>query len=101
MHTQHDLSTTTRRLSVRLVARIGGHANGSTLVAAAVAAGIPSRVARRWPGGDGLESRVKREQQGPALCPICQVTRPAVGAVDPVAGWCPERGNARPDRAAP
>jgi hypothetical protein len=82
-HAQHYLGTTTRRLGVRLVEHIGGRANGSKLVAAVVAAGIPIRVARLWPGGDGLESRLKRRKKGPSLCPICRAPRPAVGAITP------------------
>ena len=76
----HYLGTTTRRLGVRLVEHISGRANGSKLVAAVVAAGIPIRVARLWPGGDGLESRLKRRKTSPSLCPICRGQRSAVGA---------------------
>jgi len=60
VHAQPDRGTTTRRLGVRRVEPIARRANGSTLVAAVVVAGILIRVARPSPGGDGLESRWKR-----------------------------------------
>jgi hypothetical protein len=100
-HARHYLGMTTRRLGVRLVEHIGGRANGSTLIAAVVAAGIPIRVARLWPGGDGLEARLKRRKKGPSLCPICRAGQPAIGVVAPGLAGVRSAATPGPIRAAP
>ncbi len=70
-HAQHYLGVTSRKLGVRLLEHIGGHPNGSKLVAAVVAAGIDIRVVRLWRGGNGLETRLKGRKKSTALCPLC------------------------------
>lgn len=63
-----------RRVSEHLAA--GSHA--SPLVRAAIAAGSTVRLARTWPEGDrNLERRLKRQKNGPRLCPICNPAKEA------------------------
>ncbi|UFP97161.1 hypothetical protein [Gloeobacter morelensis] len=59
--------------AVDLEARLARHAagNGSRLLAAVAAAGIPWQVARTWQGGRDLEAQLKKRKSNPSLCPIC------------------------------
>ena len=51
---------------------------GSPLVAALIADGGHTVLARTWRGGRGRESQLKRRHNSPALCPICSA-RPTAG----------------------
>jgi predicted GIY-YIG superfamily endonuclease len=71
-HAQHYLGFA-RDLDVRLMQHANG--TGARLLKAVGEAGISWRVARTWDGGWGLERYLKRQKNGPRLCPICQRKR--------------------------
>jgi predicted GIY-YIG superfamily endonuclease len=71
--------------------RLGEHARGqgARLTQVAVERGISWDLVRTWPGGRQQEYRLKRQHNGPRLCPLCRprlqttwsshVTQPALG----------------------
>ena len=67
-HAQHYLGWSPR-LMPRLLTHLTGR--GSPLVAAAVGAGIPVRLARTWPGGRATERALKRRKRHRVFCPLC------------------------------
>jgi hypothetical protein len=44
---------------------------GAKILAAANERGIAYDVVRTWPGGRELDRRLKRQHNGPKLCPRC------------------------------
>ena len=56
-------------LEARLEAHRAG--NGSAIMAEVARLGIGWELARTWDGDRGLERRLKRQHNGPRLCPIC------------------------------
>jgi predicted GIY-YIG superfamily endonuclease len=54
-------------------ARLGDHlaGRGARLTRVALERGISWRVARLWQGGRRKERLLKRQKNGPRLCPIC------------------------------
>lgn len=56
-------------LDARLQAHRSG--NGSAIMAAVAERGISWELARTWEGGRDVERRLKRQKNGPRLCPIC------------------------------
>jgi len=69
---QHYLGWT-RDLTQRLDAHRSG--NGSAIMAAVARAGVGWELARTWEGSRGLERKLKRQHNGPRLCPICKGIR--------------------------
>lgn len=57
--------------------RLGRHkaGNGARLLEVIMEAGITWELARTWEGNRDLECRLKRQHNGPRLCPICQERR--------------------------
>lgn len=56
----------------RVAQHIACGVKASPLVRAAIAAGATVELVRTWPGGDrNLERRLKRQNHGPRLCPVC------------------------------
>lgn len=45
--------------------------DGSALLRAVVEAGIEFSIVRTWQGDRNLERALKRQKQGPKLCPVC------------------------------
>lgn len=77
-HARHYLGYATDVAA--LPARVERHAagRGSKLMAAVAAAGIPFEVVRTWPDGTrDDERRLKNQNHGPRLCPICNAARAA------------------------
>ena len=74
-HAQHYLGST-KNLAFRMKQHLRGE--GSPLVKAALDAGILVHLAATWEGGRDLErafawrTTLKRRQNSPKLCPICQ-----------------------------
>lgn len=68
-HARHYLGSTDD-LAARLRAHQSG--NGARLMEVVGEAGITWRLARTWEGGREVERRLKRQHNGPRLCPICQ-----------------------------
>jgi hypothetical protein len=55
-------------------ARLADHAagRGARLPQVFRERGISGRCVRQWKGGRDLERRLKRQKQGPKLCPVCR-----------------------------
>ncbi len=68
-HARHYMGWTSN-----LQERLQRHREGSDarLMQAVQAAGISWRLSRTWPGDRGLERKLKRQKNGPRLCPICR-----------------------------
>lgn len=68
-HARHYMGWTSN-----LRERLQRHREGSDarLMQVVQAAGISWRVSRTWPGGRSLERKLKRQKNGPRLCPICR-----------------------------
>lgn len=78
-HAQHYLGWTEnldRRLSEH------GTREGSPLVAAAAALGIPFELVRTWDGDRHLERRLKDGANARYLCPKCRPAKNAAKAAD-------------------
>ena len=62
--------------AVDVAARLAEHraGTGAKITAAAARRGIGMDVVRTWPGGRGVERRLKRRKAGPRLCPRCNGT---------------------------
>jgi predicted GIY-YIG superfamily endonuclease len=71
-HAQHYIGST-RDLESRLAQHRNG--TGARLLEVINTAGISWQVARTWDGGWGLERYLKRQKNGPRLCPICTQQR--------------------------
>ena len=63
----------THDLAQRLDAHRNG--NGSAIMAAVASKGVGWELARTWDGNRGLERKLKRQHNGPRLCPICKGIR--------------------------
>lgn len=61
-----------------LAARVQAHArgNGARLCEVARERGIRFRVVAVWRGSRSDERRLKKQKQGPRLCPVCSGRRP-------------------------
>jgi hypothetical protein len=72
-HARHYLGSTTE---ANLMARLEHHrtGNGSRLMAAASAAGVPWRVVRMWAGDKNTERKMKDNVKGNTgqYCPLCR-----------------------------
>ena len=68
---QHYIGT-----AVDVSARLADHraGAGAKITAAAVQRGIGFDVVRTWPGGRGVERKLKNRKEGPRLCPRCKGT---------------------------
>lgn len=73
-HAKHYLGTA-QDLPERLRQHNAGQAARLTQVV--VQAGIQLTLARTWPGGYEQERRLKRQKNGPRLCPVCNPPIPA------------------------
>ena len=67
-HAKHYLGTA-EDLAARLEQHLAGHAARLTQVV--VEAGIRLALVRTWPGGRTQERQLKRQKNGPRLCPVC------------------------------
>lgn len=67
--TQHYLGSTMLPLEDRLTEHANGR--GARLTQVAAERGITFQVARTWEGGWVEEQKLKRQHNGPRLCPIC------------------------------
>jgi len=67
-HVQHYIGWTTN-----LDGRFERHTNGrgSRLLQFVSAAGISFEVVRTWKGDRKFERKLKKQKQGPRLCPVC------------------------------
>jgi len=70
-HAKHYLGTA-EDLAARLAQHRAGHAARLTQVV--VQAGIQLALVRTWPGGRTQERQLKRQKNGPRLCPVCHPT---------------------------
>jgi predicted GIY-YIG superfamily endonuclease len=67
-HAKHYLGVA-KDLFVRVQQHKAG--KGARLTQVAVENGIELQVVRTWNGSRALERRLKRQKNGPRLCPIC------------------------------